>query len=208
MELAEPPQQRRREGGVRLRPERSRRWCFTTNNYTFENIFPLGKPEAVRYCIYQVERGEEGTEHLQGYIEFKTPRARSAVAAFQVGDERPFSQSHLECARSSADVCTAYCSKEDTRVRGPFRFGEASGGHGKRNDLKVAADEVAKTGSLRNVEPHVLAKYFGGLSKLAAGVPGPFRPDLRIVSLIGSTGIGKSFAIRDRFTDIFSYLKN
>ncbi len=52
----------------------ARRWCFTINNPPEgDNPLDLNGIEHIRYGIYQRERGENGTEHLQGYIEFDTP---------------------------------------------------------------------------------------------------------------------------------------
>lgn len=200
MEQEQPPAQRRREGSI---PRRSRRWSFTINNPPSDEIIGDPLPRVVRFIVWQRERGQQGTEHLQGYVEFDILKARTAVARLFVGESQPFAHAHLEPSAGTAEENIRYCTKEDGRVRGPWRFGEPSGGQGTRNDLRAAATAVATTGSLRGVEPHVLARYFTGLSRIAATITGPFRPDLRVISLIGSTGIGKSFAIRDRFDDVF-----
>lgn len=52
----------------------AKRWCFTLNNYTEEeicSIVPIIKKKCSIGCIGK-EIGENKTPHLQGYIEFKT----------------------------------------------------------------------------------------------------------------------------------------
>ena len=64
--------------GNTKRPSPAKHWCFTLNNYTTEDIENIlgsigsdgstfgSKPK----YIFQEEEGEEGTPHLQGYINF------------------------------------------------------------------------------------------------------------------------------------------
>lgn len=50
------------------------RWCFTLNNYTEEEYgsMVLVFKEKCKMCIIGDEKGDSGTPHLQGYVEFKT----------------------------------------------------------------------------------------------------------------------------------------
>lgn len=191
---------------ARKSSRRVRAWAFTINNPAV-GLFADGLPDAVRYCVWQRERGKEGTEHFQGYIEFKGPRARSAVAKFQDSGMRPFEKAWLEEARGSAAKNKAYCTKEESRVagsgNGPWELGECSGGAGARNDLRDACEKVAATGSLKDVDPVTLVRHFGGLTRLAMRAPAPRRDDLKIVTLVGPTGVGKSYACRDHYPDLY-----
>ena len=48
----------------------SRNWCFTLNNFTPEEAEEIkNSKEWIKLIVYQVEEGETGTPHLQGYIE-------------------------------------------------------------------------------------------------------------------------------------------
>lgn len=60
----------KKEGKKRI--SASKNWCFTWNNYTedwFEHLDQMAPK--IQGFIYGEEVGEEGTPHIQGYIEFK-----------------------------------------------------------------------------------------------------------------------------------------
>lgn len=105
----------------------ARRWVFTLNNPE-----PQGAPEwaewgYLRFAVCQLERGAEGTLHLQGYTSFSRP--------VRLGFLRNLlPRAHWEVARGAEPQCVEYCTKDDTRVDGPWTFGERQGS-GKRNDL-------------------------------------------------------------------------
>jgi len=51
-------------------------YCFTLNNYTDEEVFEIdtavtNASSNIKYVCYGFEEGEDGTPHLQGYIELK-----------------------------------------------------------------------------------------------------------------------------------------
>lgn len=85
-----------------------KKWFFTFNNYTIENIETLEttfKKVAKEY-IFQEEKGESGTIHLQGYLELKKKMRPSEF--------RLPKQIHWEPARN-IEACREYCCKEDSR---------------------------------------------------------------------------------------------
>jgi len=46
---------------------RNRAWCFTINNYTFEEMDAcINLP--VEYKVFGFEVGKKGTPHIQGYL--------------------------------------------------------------------------------------------------------------------------------------------
>lgn len=95
----------------------SRRWMFT---YNFSGLAPslinklIDNKEKVAYCIWQHERVSH--DHLQGYILFNRPLRRKAVVDI-------LGPIHCEIATKPQEACIAYCSKEDSRIDGPFEFG-------------------------------------------------------------------------------------
>lgn len=87
----------------------SRLWCITINNPNDLDIFVLEQQE--RY-IYQIETGETGTDHIQGYVEYTNPRRFETM-------KKKFPRAHLEMARNRENAI-AYCQKKETRKKGPF----------------------------------------------------------------------------------------
>lgn len=88
----------------------SKRWCFTLNNYTEDEISSI-VPVFKEYCIvalFSKEVGESGTPHLQGYFEFKTKRRPSSV--FQC------KRIHFEKAIGNKQQNIEYCCKDNEPV--------------------------------------------------------------------------------------------
>ena len=81
----------------------------------------------MKYLVYQLEMGESGTPHFQGYIQMNKP---VRFTHFHPMLER----AHFEVSKGTPEQATAYCTKEDTRLEGPWVFGEIQG-QGKRNDI-------------------------------------------------------------------------
>lgn len=92
----------------------SKRWCFTLNNYDESDIEALSSivPECCNYGIVGKEIGENGTPHLQGYIEFKVKKRPKSVF-----ESKKF---HWEKAKANREKNISYCSKDgDVVLRHP-----------------------------------------------------------------------------------------
>jgi len=110
-------------------------WCFTLNNPEEAEELSLTKLVSSGECTYvkfQLEKGEEGTEHFQGVMRF-TFKHRLA------GCKKTLSRAHWEVVKNVA-AAVNYAGKDDTRVpgdnSGPFEFGVNDIKQGKRNDLE------------------------------------------------------------------------
>lgn len=91
------------------------------------------------YAIWQVERcPSTGRLHCQAYF-----RYASHVAVSRVRGLFP-SHDHVEQAKGSEADNIRYCSKAETRVAGPYSFGEPAA-PGKRSDF-VAVRELVNEG--------------------------------------------------------------
>lgn len=95
---------------IKKRVGTAKRWCFTLNNYTVEEIQALmkihsgpGGTDGTDFIIFGEEIGEGGTPHLQGYIEFKKRIRPKGLICDRI---------HWEVARGSKDRNIEYCSKE------------------------------------------------------------------------------------------------
>lgn len=177
---------------------RARFWCFTLNNPTDSDDLPTVFAEHgnIRYAIWQRETGDSGTEHFQGYLEFKSAQRLAACKKLSA-------RAHWEVRRGSAEQAIDYCRKEEGRVDGPYEFGEApSKGPGERNDLKAlkASIDSAK-GDLDLWDEH-----FGPMLRYHKGVSHYQRlrqPDrswkTEVIILIGPPGCGKSRWVYDRY---------
>lgn len=113
---------------------KARAFVFTINNPTEEETPSLEKWGA-QYLVFQKERGESGTDHYQGYVYFKGQQRMSYLKKLN-------SRAHWEVRRGTHDEAYAYCTKEDTRIDGPFEFGEAPNQQGKRTDIELLFDGV------------------------------------------------------------------
>lgn len=94
-------------GNTISKMSRSRNWVFTLNNYTKEDIKDLMELK-VDY-VFQEEKGEQGTPHLQGYICCPNALTLSGV-------KKIHTKAHWEIAKGNKVQCVKYCTKEETRI--------------------------------------------------------------------------------------------
>lgn len=137
--------------------KKSRDWCFTLNNAEDEWEFPADP--STTYYIYQREIGENGTPHVQGFVQFKNPRAMGGL-------KKLIPRAHWESRRGTAQEASDYCEKNDSRQEGcaPIKWGIIKKGDraGKRNDLnafKESAQRGVKRKEMLEEHSEVLAKY-------------------------------------------------
>lgn len=107
--------------------KQSKYWMFTINNpptLSDPSIWPN-----VVYAVWQLEEGESGTRHLQGYVVMETKQRLASMKKLNA-------TAHWEPRAGTHDQAKAYVTKEETRISGPWECGdEPQGEQGKRNDL-------------------------------------------------------------------------
>lgn len=159
-------------------------WVFTVNNPSE----PLTWPEDVRYAIYQLEQGESGTVHFQGYVEFHKRTRLTRVREI-------LPRAHWETRRGTAKQARAYCVKQDSTYRdGPWEHG-TMGSQGVSSDLLTAAEMIAagsRPSAIAGEYPTTWIRYGRGLLDLALRLSPPRSEPPTIYVLWGSTGSGKS----------------
>lgn len=144
--------------------------------------------------IFQKEIGEEGREHYQGWVyTVKTTRVKAVKDHLQT----IWPGGHVEPTYKPPVANWRYCSKEDTRVEGPWSFGGAPAGAGKRTDLGTVAREFASSNFsmdwLRLEHPGMFIRYRKGFEELReASITNETRifPEVRVY--YGVPGSGKS----------------
>jgi len=168
----------------------ARRWCFTYNNPS-ENGGELELGPLARGGVYQLEQGEQGTRHFQGYVEFTRGLRLSSV-------RKLLPNAHWEPARGTATQASEYCTKEASRIGGPWTFGAPLGGEpGKRSDLEQVATAIKEGKSLRDVGDSFGAayiKYHRGISAMRQLYckPRMLEDNPEVIFIWGPTGAGKS----------------
>lgn len=84
------------------------RWCFTLNNFEksvdYKKLFS-DERNNLRRCVWGVEKGEQGTNHLQGYFEFHRSYRISHLKVI-------LPRAHFEAARGNAKQNYEYCTKD------------------------------------------------------------------------------------------------
>jgi len=115
-------------------------WVFTQNNPSEDDEPPNVWPD-VEYVIWQHERGQQGTEHLQGYVVFVGKKRLQWIK------NHCCPRSHWEPRNGTHEQAKAYASKEDTRIagdgHGPWTYGSDASvptKSGERTDLKRVFD--------------------------------------------------------------------
>lgn len=165
---------------------------FTLNNpdgliteLDFENL-------RARYLVAQLEMGAKGTPHYQGYVEFPNAVRRTQIVEVLVG-------AHLEVAQSDSDKCEAYCTKEETRLEEPIRFGTRVAKQGKRTDVLALRDAVKGGKRGRELFDDDLTagpaiRYSRGVADMGRAYnEATMRDDIRVIFHYGPAGTGKTF---------------
>lgn len=116
--------------------KKTRGCCFTLNiedgtmerQILFEKniVLVLGSLSPEKW-VFQLEKGDTGNLHYQGFVYCSNPRWMNSIKkSFNNEGMYPHLESSRDCIASYK-----YCEKEATRVRGPFRSEGGELGHKK-----------------------------------------------------------------------------
>lgn len=188
----------------------SRAFVFTLNNPVRDNI-----PEDwfmaknIVYCTWQLEKGKEGTYHLQGYFITKVNDKSKAGFTVKWCKENLAYGAHYEKRAGTHKQAIDYCRKEESRVNGPWTLGEwkseeenrAEAGERAKKvnlmDIKAAIDAGATDAELWQSNFGPMMRYSKAFAnyRLALGVGKRKQP--AIMCFWGEPGCGKSSRARD-----------
>lgn len=137
-------------------------YCFTINNPTEAETalltipFPDGGHALLRCLVFQLESGDNGTPHYQGYLEWNSRKSIIQSRAVE-----GFSRAHFERRRGSALQAADYCRKEP-RLGGPWEYGNFAITSGSRSDLvlfKKDIDDGLTRDALWDKHPAIFARH-------------------------------------------------
>lgn len=181
---------------------RKRPYCFTINNFNEGEVENLKKIDC-KYIVFGMEKGEEGTPHLQGYIEFRNGKTISAIHKLS-GFERAWLKERKGTPKEAAD----YCKKD-----GKFYERGTISEQGKRTELQSVTDDVQDGISLDDIamdHPETWIKYHKGITSLWNIVNVKHRNDdkKKIVWIFGKSGVGKTLHAFQKGGYVNSYIKD
>lgn len=214
----------------------ARRWTFTLHTGLLaadwellaefmdpvEGYLDFHTKPRVSGAVWQLEEcPTTGQLHFQGYIEYdrnvRLAQAKREASIF-------FDGAHMEPARGTRTENVDYCSKDDTRVAGPWYYPSQDffdgPGQGRRSDLKTFADRIKNGEKLEVVAtdmPGTYLQYSRGAKDLANMVMKPrFLQEAPIIEVhFGRAGSGKTKYMWDQVMELsngsmstdFYYLK-
>jgi len=146
-----------------LKETESKFWMFTINNplnSDFENI-------PCQYMVHQLEEGEKKTVHVQGYVCFPTNHKFNRVLKLfqKYGGHKP----HIEKRRGKHSEAKGYCTKNDTRIDGPYEVGtdeDIAEGKGFRSDLIDIRNKIDS----KVPEKKIWSEHFGSYTRYYKGL--------------------------------------
>lgn len=179
-----------------------RYWIFVENNH--EGLVDFAElPPLVTFMVYQEEVGEEnGTSHLQGYLELSEPRR----LAWLKNNVNP--RAHFKPRGGSQQQIVDYCTKLETRVSGPYTFGKPSSScQGARTDL-TAVKQLLDLGTpmvqVAEQQFSSWVKYHRAFDLYQQMHRPTKRPEQVVVEVhYGPSGVGKTMHAYTRFPDLF-----
>jgi len=173
----------------------SRAWLFTLNNPENNEV-----PNTLRakFCTWQLETGEQGTPHLQGYCIFEKSTRLSAL-------KKLLPTAHWERRQGTHEQAVEYCNKIDTRQQGPWTYGTAPA-QGKRTDLIEVTDLIKAGTSLTQIahlHSSTFVKFYRGITSLICQLTPPRTQETEVICYYGDTGTGKSYRAFTNWPDAY-----
>lgn len=164
---------------------RGRNWALTINNWTDTEKNELEQfiKNECESGIFQPEIGEEGTPHLQTYLNFKNARTFTSI-------KKAFPRAHIEKVRN-IKAYENYCKKQETKAGETFEFSKkrkrpATKDPLENKELKPWQQEIIDMIEIepdeRTIHWYVDKKGNGGKSSLAKHLYLKYKGDIICVT--------------------------
>jgi len=180
------------------RRKQAKRWCFTLNNYTEQEEAAAGAAAEggdIAAAVIGREVGEQGTPHLQGYLEL----VRKCTLVALKRRHGWLARAHLEVARGTPVQAAEYCRKEGQVL---VEFGVFRDSPHASNGLARARAIIGAGGAFEELYQEeqtfeVAVRYEKGLRSYAdfAQASNELRVGLRVLYYHGAPGSGKTRAV-------------
>lgn len=180
---------------------RYRSWCFTINNPTADDEEAVTRLAALEanYLIVGKERGTNGTDHFQGYVNLLNAKTFQAM-------HKKLPRSHLEIAKGTASENRTYCTKENNII---LEHGTCPA-QGKKSDIAHAREHIEQGGNMRSMVDVARSYQAIRVAEIYLKYHEPerdWKPEVRWYH--GSTGAGKTKQAREWLNeDIYTCLND
>ncbi len=134
-------------------------------------------------------------------MNFRNPTRAAAINKFDKAI-------HCEGVKRTPNTAADYCMKEDTRIEGPWEFGERPVQRNSKTDWKDVLHN-AKTGNIEGIPDDIIVKHYGNIKRIQKDyMVTTDAPDLRGTWVYGPAGVGKSQYARLHYPDHYPKLCN
>jgi len=177
-------------------PVNSKRYMVTLNNpgeLTLERIHSM---VGAHYTVGQLEQGQSGTLHLQFFQTFKKPVRLSHYKKY-------LPRAHVEMAIAITEDCKKYVTKDETRIEGPWEYGEVPLHRNSKEDWEKVFQK-AKNGEIESIPADIRVRCYSNLKKIEKDYLKPEKAeDLRGWWICGPSGYGKSCLAEHLFPNAY-----
>lgn len=160
----------------------------------------------IKYCILQLEQCPSTSRlHLQGYVCWKNAKTMQASKTI-LGPS-----CHLEVRRGSDEDAVTYCSKSDTRIAGPWEWGERLH-QGKSSQLLSVCQDI-QSGNIQTLEqlisqaPDTYCRNRNGIRDILGNTIKKRTKTFRTLTVeiyYGEAGTGKTRRVYEQEPDLYS----
>lgn len=135
-----------------------RNWICTINNPDDFDLLRFFDPTRMNYLGGQLEKGENGTPHLQFFINYKRTVRFSTV-------KKLHPKIHAEHAKYPQKALQ-YCLKEETRIDGPWTYGDYELDESKVKLTRQVLDEMTIEEIKEQLTPMQIIQYASSIKAL------------------------------------------